>query len=60
MVTDHRQDIAESKHESSSGRDPQVKQRSGETLPTLEDHLKMAGQVDSKVTGAPASSAQPK
>jgi putative membrane protein len=51
MVSDHREDIAEFKHESSAGRDPQVKEWATQTLPTLEEHLKMAEQVDAKVGG---------
>lgn len=51
MVADHREDVAEFKHESSAGRDPQVKQWATQTLPTLEEHLKMAEQVDAKVGG---------
>jgi putative membrane protein len=62
MVSDHRQDIAEFKHESTAGRDPQVKQWATQTLPTLEEHLKMAEQVDAKVKteGASASTQTPK
>jgi putative membrane protein len=52
MVSDHREDIAEFKHESSSGHDSQVREWATQTLPTLEDHLKMAEQVDAKVGGA--------
>jgi putative membrane protein len=65
MVTDHRQDIAEFKHESTGGHDPQVKQWATQTIPTLEEHLKMAEQVDAKVGGtkngrtASGTSAQP-
>ena len=51
MVTDHREDVAEFKHESNAGRDPQVKEWATQTLPTLEEHLKMAEQVDAKVAG---------
>jgi putative membrane protein len=57
MVSDHREDVAEFKHESSSGRDPQVKEWATQTLPTLEGHLKMAEQVDAKVGGKTGRSA---
>ncbi len=49
MVADHKQDVAEFKKESNAARNPQLKQWASETLPTLEDHLKMAEQVASKV-----------
>ncbi len=49
MVSDHKTDVAEFKQESNSGKDPQVKQWASQTLPTLEDHLKMAEQVQSEV-----------
>jgi putative membrane protein len=42
MVADHRQDVSEFRTESRSGHDPDVKGWAGKTLPTLEDHLKMA------------------
>jgi putative membrane protein len=42
MLKDHRKDVNEFKKESTSGKDPDVKQFAAKTLPTLEDHLKMA------------------
>ncbi len=45
MVTDHKKDIAEFKHESADGRDPALKQWAGQTLPTLESHLSEAEKV---------------
>jgi putative membrane protein len=47
MVTDHKQDVAEFKKESTSGKDSEVKQWASQTLPTLEDHLKQAQQIAS-------------
>jgi putative membrane protein len=52
MVADHRKDISEFKKESTSGKDPQVKEWASQTLPTLESHLKMAEQVQAKVGGS--------
>ena len=49
MVSDHKKDVAEFKHEASAGSDPQVKSFASETLPTLQDHLKMAEQMNSSV-----------
>ncbi len=49
MVTDHKQDVAEFKKEAKSGKDADVKSWAGTTLPTLEDHLKMAQETNSKL-----------
>jgi putative membrane protein len=45
MVTDHRKDIAEFKHEASTGNDQNVRNWAGKTLPTLESHLREAEKV---------------
>jgi putative membrane protein len=50
MIADHRKDVAEFKHEASAGKDPDVKAWAAKTLPTLEEHLKMA-QDANKVVG---------
>ena len=42
MVKDHEEDVALFKKEASSGQDPEMKQFASKTLPTLEEHLKMA------------------
>jgi putative membrane protein len=49
MVADHKQDVAEFKKQSSSGRDSDLKAFAGKTLPTLADHLKMAQSTDAAV-----------
>jgi putative membrane protein len=48
MVKDHKEDIAEFKKEANSGKDSDVKNWASQTLPTLEDHLKMAEQTAPK------------
>ncbi len=45
MVKDHRGDVAEFKKEAASGKDPEVKAFASKTLPTLEEHLKLAEQT---------------
>jgi putative membrane protein len=45
MVKDHRVDVAEFKKEAASGKDPEVKAFASKTLPTLEEHLKLAEQT---------------
>jgi len=42
MVKDHKEDVDEFKKESEKGNDPELRAWAGETLPTLEHHLKMA------------------
>lgn len=49
MVRDHEQDVAEFRRESQSASDPQVKNFAAKTLPTLEEHLKMAREDNSKI-----------
>ena len=47
MVKDHTKDVNEFRRESQGAKDPDVKAFAAKTLPTLEDHLKLA-QQDSK------------
>ena len=54
MVTDHKKDVAEFKHESMSAKDPDLKNFAAQTLPTLESHLQQAEKV------APSVGAQTK
>ncbi len=49
MVKDHEKVVAEFQKESKDAEDPDLKAWATRTLPTLQDHLKMAKQVASKV-----------
>jgi len=49
MVSDHRTDVAEFRRESEHGTDADIKGFAAKTLPTLEEHLKMAESTDAKV-----------
>jgi putative membrane protein len=49
MVKDHRTDVAEFRKEANGGQDADVKAFAQKTLPTLEEHLKMAEDTDSQV-----------
>jgi putative membrane protein len=49
MVADHVKDVNEFKMESKSGKDPEVKAWAAKTLPTLEEHLKMARDANGAV-----------
>jgi len=50
MLSDHRKDVSEFKRESAAGKDPDVKAFAAKTLPTLEEHLKLA-QDTTKAVG---------
>jgi len=49
MVKDHQEDVAEFQREANSGADPDVKNFAAKTLPTLQEHLKMAQDANAKV-----------
>jgi putative membrane protein len=49
MLADHRKDVNEFKKESTSGKDSDVKAWASKTLPTLEEHLKMAQDTNKAV-----------
>jgi len=49
MVKDHKEDVAEFKKEAANGQDADLKAFAAKTVPTLEDHLKMAQQTDAEV-----------
>jgi len=50
MVKDHEKDVKEFERESTSGKDPDFKAFAGKTLPTLQEHLKMARDTHSKLS----------
>ncbi len=49
MLKDHRKDVNEFRTESKTGKDADVKAWAAQTLPTLEDHLKMAQDANRAV-----------
>ena len=49
MLADHRKDVAEFRTESRAGKDPDVKAWAAKTLPTLEEHLKLAQDANKAV-----------
>jgi putative membrane protein len=49
MVSDHVKDVNEFKVESKSGKDPDLKAWAAKTLPTLEEHLKLAREANGAV-----------
>lgn len=52
MLADHKQDVADFKKEAGSGKDSDLKAFAAKTLPTLEDHLKMAQSTHAAVKKA--------
>jgi len=63
MVMDHQHDVTAFKREAASGKDADLKAWAARTLPTLEEHLKMAKDAAMKVgasTGDAKKSSQPK
>lgn len=51
MVSDHKEDVSAFQREAKSGKDPDVKAWAEKTLPTLQEHLKMAQDISAKVGG---------
>ena len=49
MVKDHKKDVSEFEKQSKSAKDPDVKSFATNTLPTLQEHLKLAQQTESTV-----------
>lgn len=54
MIKDHRQDVAEFRAESTNARAADIKQYAASTLPTLEDHLRLAESTDKSIVSASA------
>jgi putative membrane protein len=54
MVKDHEKDVKEFEKASKGAKDPDLKAWAAKTLPTLQDHLKMAKEMESKVKGGKA------
>ncbi|HEX4075957.1 MAG TPA: DUF4142 domain-containing protein [Candidatus Acidoferrales bacterium] len=52
MVRDHKDDIAAFQQEANNGQDRAVKNFASQTLPTLQDHLKMAQQMEKEVSSS--------
>ena len=49
MVRDHEADVKEFEHESQSGSDAALKSFASQTLPTLQEHLRMAKETEAKL-----------
>jgi putative membrane protein len=49
MLTDHRKVVNEFRHESTAGQDPDIKSFAAKTLPTIEEHVKLAQEANRAV-----------
>lgn len=58
MVTDHRKDVAEFKHEANNGKNADLKAWAAKTVPTLEEHLKLAEDTERQVAGGSSKPAK--
>ncbi len=54
MVDDHTKDVADFQREAQQGRDPAVRGWAAQTLPVLQEHLRLAQTIESRVAGLPA------
>jgi putative membrane protein len=55
MVADHNKDVAAFQHASTTAKDPDLKSWAEKTLPTLQEHQKMAKEISAKVKGGAAA-----
>jgi|HubBroStandDraft_6_1064221.scaffolds.fasta_scaffold474058_2 putative membrane protein len=58
MVSDHKTDVKAFEHAAKKSSDPDVQAWAAKTLPTLQEHLQMAKQVDSNVKNESSSTIQ--
>jgi putative membrane protein len=59
MVSDHEKAVALFDKESKEGQDAQLKQFAEQTLPTIQDHLKQAQQIQSSLGKVAATGQSP-
>lgn len=52
MLRDHRHDVAQYRMEAKDGKNDAIKDYASQTLPTLEDHLKLAREMNHEVNGS--------
>ena len=55
MVKEHKKDVSEFQKQAKSAKDPDIKGFASKTLPTLQEHLAMAQQVEAAVKGGSAT-----
>jgi putative membrane protein len=57
MVKDHKKDVSEFRRQSKSAKDADVRNFAAKTLPTLEEHLKLAQDVQKSLKGKKTAAA---
>jgi putative membrane protein len=57
MVADHNKDVAEFQTASKTAKNADLKAWAGKTLPTLQEHQKLAKEISGKVAGGAAKGA---
>lgn len=55
MLNDHQKTIALFQRQAESGEDPELRQLAKQTLPVLQQHLELAQQIDSQMSGTPGT-----
>jgi len=58
MVQDHKQDLSEFQKEANSGGDETLRSFASKTLPTLQEHMRLAEQVNSQVNNSSSGSSR--
>jgi putative membrane protein len=56
MVKDHKNDVAEFKKQADRGKDPDLKAWASQKLPTLQEHLRMAQDIEKQVKSTKSGS----
>jgi len=59
MVQDHTKDISTFKHEANDGHNTTIKNFASATLPTLQEHLRLAHQMNQKVSAMTTQTSNP-
>ena len=59
MVQDHTNDVAKFQHEANVGKDTPIKDFASQTLPTLQEHLRLAHQMNQKVSAMTTQTSNP-
>jgi putative membrane protein len=58
MVADHTHDVAEFRKEATNGQEEPIKNFASQTLPTLQEHLKLAREMEKTVSGSAATNSK--
>ncbi len=59
MIQDHTSDVAKFQHEANDGKNLSIKDFASQTLPTLQEHLRLAHQMNQKVSAMTTQTSNP-